>query len=176
MPSQNQDKRRMASQDVPVKRFRVSRACDQCRTTREKCDGNQPTCSPCLDTRRACTYTSNPKKRGLQPGYIRGLEMTLAFVFQQNAEMESMVYNQLIQKNTVLLARGTKDSNRLYKSWTKGRYCRDIIKALAGEQIGVEEDRPPSSDGDSEIDTEDATLLQMTPKTQSHQSVREYMR
>jgi hypothetical protein len=102
--------------------------------------------------------------------------MTLAFVFQQNAEMESMVYNQLTQKNTVLLARGTKDSNRLYKSWTKSRYCRDIIKALAGEQIGVEEDRPPSSDGDSEIDTEDATLLQMTPKTQSHQSVREYMR
>ncbi|KNG51609.1 quinic acid utilization activator [Stemphylium lycopersici] len=84
--------------------------------------------------------------------------------------MESVVYNQLTQENTVLLARGTKDSNRLYKSWTKSRYCRDITKVLAGEHIGVEEDGPPSSDGDSEIDTEDATLLQTTPKTQSRQS------
>ncbi|KAI4652621.1 uncharacterized protein J4E79_008928 [Alternaria viburni] len=97
--------------------------------------------------------------------------MTLAFIFQQHAEIETSVHEQLAQENTVLLARGTKDSNRLHKSWTKSRFCRDVTKALSGEQIGASEDRPPSSDEDSEVDTEDATLLQMTPKAQSQHSI-----
>ena len=172
MPSQNQEKRRLASQDGPVKRFRVSRACDQCRTAREKCDANQPTCLPCVENKRACTYTSTPKKRGLQPGYIRSLEMTLAYVFQQNPEMEVLAYNQLAQNNTMLLARGTKESNQLHKSWNKSRFCRDVTKALSGEQIGTGDDRPPSSDEDSEVDTEDASLLRMTADAQSYASVR----
>jgi hypothetical protein len=171
MSLQAQEKRRQVTQDIPVKRFRVSRACDQCRNAREKCDANQPSCSPCLDAKRSCTYTSNPKKRGLQPGYIRSLEMTLAYIFQQHTEIESSVHDQLAQDNSVLLARGTKDSNRLHKSWTKSRFCRDVTKALSGEQIGASEDRPLSSDEDSEVDTEDATLLQMTPKSQSQHSV-----
>jgi hypothetical protein len=97
--------------------------------------------------------------------------MTLAFIFQQNAEIESLVHDQLAQGNTVLLARGTKESNRLHKSWTKSRFCRDVTKALSGEQIGTSEDRLPSSDDDSEVDTEDATLFQITPKPQSQHSV-----
>lgn len=173
MPPQNQDKRRLVSQDVPIKRFRVSRACDQCRTAREKCDGNQPTCSPCVDSKRTCTYTSNPKKRGLQPGYIRGLETTLAFVFQQHPEIETAVYSQLAQENTILLARGTKESNQLYKSWTKSRFFQGLTKALAGEQIKVGGDSCPTPDDDSDIDIEDANFNQTTPGTQSHHSVRE---
>jgi hypothetical protein len=171
MNPQTQDKRRQTTQDVPAKRFRVSRACDQCRIAREKCNGLEPVCTRCLDIRRACSYTSNPKKRGLQPGYIRSLEITLAFIFQHNPEVESTVYSQLAQENTALLARGTKESNRLHKSWTKSRFCRDVTKALSGEQIGVGYDRPPSSDEESEIDTEDASLLRMTPNAQPHQSV-----
>ncbi|EMD70034.1 hypothetical protein COCSADRAFT_76883 [Bipolaris sorokiniana ND90Pr] len=170
MSSRSQDKRRIISPDVPVKRFRVSRACDQCRTAREKCDGNQPTCSPCVDNKRDCTYTSNPKKRGLQPGYIRGLETTLAFVFQRNPEIETTVYNQLFQENTILLARGTKESNRLYKSWTKSRFCQDLTKALAGEQIETREEKQPSPNDDSDVDIEDSTFNQTTPGAQSHQS------
>ncbi|KAH8728529.1 hypothetical protein GQ44DRAFT_609372, partial [Phaeosphaeriaceae sp. PMI808] len=54
-----------------MKRFRVSRACDQCRSERSKCDGNQPQCAPCFQGNKTCTYTSNPRKRGLPPGYIR---------------------------------------------------------------------------------------------------------
>lgn len=156
MHSQGQGKRRVATQDVPVKRFRVSRACDRCRIAREKCDGNQPTCSPCFDLKRACTYTSNPRKRGLQPGYIRSLELTLAFVFEQNTEIEALVNKQLAQENTALLSKGTKESNRLHKSWRKSKFCRDINKALAGEQIGVGDDTIPSSDEESEADVEDA--------------------
>ena len=159
MPSQSQGKRRLTSQDGSTKRFRVSRACDQCRTAREKCDGNQPICLPCVESKRPCTYTSVQRKRGLQPGYIRTLETTLAFIFQNSPETETLVNAQLAQDNTVLLARGTKESNRLHKSWTKSKFCRGVTKALAGEQIISEDDKAPTSDDDSEVDVEDATLL-----------------
>ncbi|KAF1841215.1 uncharacterized protein K460DRAFT_295182 [Cucurbitaria berberidis CBS 394.84] len=166
MPSQGQEKRRLATQDAPVKRFRVSRACDQCRTAREKCDGNQPICLPCFELKRVCTYTSNPRKRGLQPGYIRSLETTLAFVFQQSSEIEDLVNRQLAQENSALLGRGTKESNQLHKNWRKSRFCRDVTRALAGEQISSRDEKPPSSDEDSEVDVEDASLLNMTPNAQ----------
>lgn len=159
MPSQSQGKRRLTSQGGATKRFRVSRACDQCRTAREKCDGNQPTCLPCVESKRACTYTSVQRKRGLQPGYIRSLETTLAFIFQNSPEVEGLVNSQLAQDNTVLLARGTKESNRLHKSWTKSKFCRGVTKALAGEQVNSEDDKALSSDEESEVDVEDASLL-----------------
>ncbi|KAI8942409.1 hypothetical protein NX059_000483 [Plenodomus lindquistii] len=163
MPSQGQGKRRLNAHDVPIKRFRVSRACDQCRTAREKCDGNQPICEPCIEAKRGCTYTSNPKKRGLQPGYIRSLEMTLAYIFQHNSDIETLVNNQLAEENTILLAKGTKESNRLHKSWTKSKFCRGITRTLAGEQAGSSDEKAPSEDEDSEVDTEDASLLRMDP-------------
>jgi hypothetical protein len=97
MPSQGHGKRSSATRDgpPPVKRFRVSRACDQCRQNREKCDGNQPQCAPCSDGKRQCTYSSSPKKRGLPPGYIRTIELALALAFQQDAELEASLTAKL---------------------------------------------------------------------------------
>ncbi|KAF2033002.1 hypothetical protein EK21DRAFT_59571 [Setomelanomma holmii] len=147
MPLQTQGKRRSAAQDVPVKRFRVSRACDQCRTERSKCDGNQPQCAPCFESKRTCTYTSNPRKRGLPPGYIRTIELALALVYQENPEIEASLITRLGQDHTVLLARDTKESNRLHRSWRRTKFCRELNKTLTGEQ---EDDRALSSDSDSE--------------------------
>jgi hypothetical protein len=72
----------------PNKRQRVSRACDQCRTAREKCDGIQPICFTCASTNRNCSYTVSPKKRGIPPGYIKSLEITLAWTFINVAGVE----------------------------------------------------------------------------------------
>jgi hypothetical protein len=47
-----------------AKRVRVSRACDQCRAGREKCDGGQPACHTCESQHRVCSYNEQPKKRG----------------------------------------------------------------------------------------------------------------
>src|ERR1051326_5227379 len=67
---------------TPAKRQRVSRACDQCRAAREKCDGIDP-CFACASQNRHCSYNTNPKKRGIQPGYIRTLELALAWAFDR---------------------------------------------------------------------------------------------
>ncbi|KAI5858676.1 fungal-specific transcription factor domain-containing protein [Tricharina praecox] len=59
------------------KRLRVSRACEQCRSKKIKCDGTQPICSPCTLLSLRCTYGASPKKRGLAPGSVSALERTV---------------------------------------------------------------------------------------------------
>jgi len=159
MPLQTVGKRRTVAQDVPVKRFRVSRACDQCRAERSKCDGNQPQCAPCFDSNRACTFTSNPKKRGLPPGYIRGIELALALICQQNPEIEGSFITRLGQENTVLLARDTKESNRLHKIWRKSKLCKELNRKLTGEQGEVDNEDPLSSGEDSDAPVEQDNSL-----------------
>lgn len=150
MPSQTQAKRRSATNDGPIKRVRVSRACDQCRTERSKCDGHQPQCAPCSEGKRTCTYTSNPRKRGLPPGYIRTIELALAIVIQQHADIEASLIAKLGQPNTVLLARDTKDSNRLHKSWRRTRFCKTLNKVLTGDDADDEGEKAVTSDEDSD--------------------------
>ncbi|ANB14049.1 transcriptional activator xlnR [Sugiyamaella lignohabitans] len=45
------------------KRARISRACDQCRASRTKCDGVQP-CKRCSALSKSCEYFLQRKKRG----------------------------------------------------------------------------------------------------------------
>ena len=152
MPTQPQQKRRSATQDPdkPPKRTRVSRACDQCRVAREKCNGDQPTCSTCLVSKRGCTYTTNPKKRGIQPGYIRVLELALATLFQQNPETERYLNDRLVREglSSLLLSRDSKESNKLHKQWRKTRFNRDIDALLSGGEPSRHDSNPSSPQGD----------------------------
>ncbi|KAJ5761846.1 uncharacterized protein N7511_005228 [Penicillium nucicola] len=60
--------------DKAPRRKRVSRACDRCRSKKDKCDGIRPACSACRASGQACSYDPHAKKRGLPEGYVRGLE------------------------------------------------------------------------------------------------------
>jgi hypothetical protein len=159
MPAQGQAKRRSVTQESgkPVKRTRVSRACDQCRVAREKCDGAQPTCSTCSTSKRGCTYTTNPKKRGIQPGYIRVLELALVLLFQQNPDNEKYLNNKLAreQSSSILLSRDSKESNKLHKQWRKARFYRDVDTLLSGGEPSRHDPdgtSPPDDDEDSEVE------------------------
>ncbi|TEA17570.1 Quinic acid utilization activator [Colletotrichum sidae] len=61
-------------------RMRVTRACNECRKRKDRCDGGRPACQPCLDAGRSCSYNP-PKKRGLRTGYVRALEVLLGMIF-----------------------------------------------------------------------------------------------
>lgn len=167
MPVQSQQKRRSATQDPdkPAKRTRVSRACDQCRVAREKCDGGQPTCSTCLTSKRGCTYTTNPKKRGIQPGYIRVLELALATLFQRNADNERYLNDRLAREgsSSLLLSRDSKDSNKLHKQWRKTRFNRDVDTLLSGGEPSRHESDPPSPPGDGDNSDADEPALAPMP-------------
>lgn len=161
MPAQAQAKRRSAPQpeEKPAKRTRVSRACDQCRVAREKCDGVQPTCSTCSGTSRECSYTANPKKRGIQPGYIRTLELALAYLFQRDSENETALHEKLAQEgaSSLLLGRGdSKEANKLHRRWRKAKFYTEVDKLLSGGEPSRHEQStgisPHTSDDDSGAD------------------------
>jgi hypothetical protein len=151
--------KRLATQatDKPVKRTRVSRACDQCRIAREKCDGAQPTCSTCSTSRRACTYTAAIKKRGIQPGYIRALELALAYLFQHDPENETLINDKLAQGGTssLLLGRDSKDSNKLHRRWRKARFYTEVDRLLSGGEPARHD--PSSSDSDEDPSNREGT-------------------
>ncbi|KAK4229230.1 fungal-specific transcription factor domain-containing protein [Podospora fimiseda] len=148
-----------------VKRQRVSRACDQCRAAREKCDGVQPQCVPCVSQGRPCTYEVNPKKRGVATGYIRTLELALAWVFDQVSGAEDALNTALAHENgrvrALITGKDTGGADRLHKKWRKSRAHRGIDYILSGSS-----DMPyPSRDEHSQ--SPDASCTEGEPSTVS---------
>ncbi|KAF1834389.1 transcriptional activator Mut3p [Decorospora gaudefroyi] len=61
----------------PQKRRRVTRACDECRRKKIKCDGKQP-CTHCTVYSYECTYDQpSNRRRNATPQYIEALESQL---------------------------------------------------------------------------------------------------
>ncbi|KAK4153067.1 glucose transport transcription regulator RGT1 [Chaetomidium leptoderma] len=61
----------------PRKRSKVSRACDECRRKKIKCDAqsdaNEQPCSNCRRSNAQCLFSRVPQKRGPSKGYIKEL-------------------------------------------------------------------------------------------------------
>ncbi|KAL0091889.1 Zn(2)-C6 fungal-specific transcription factor [Phycomyces blakesleeanus] len=62
------------SEEASNKRQRVSKACEQCRRKKVKCDGTIPVCGNCVSLSLGCTYKESTKKRGPPKGYIEAIE------------------------------------------------------------------------------------------------------
>jgi hypothetical protein len=54
----------------------LSRACDECKKRKTKCNGGFP-CDKCVEHGRVCTYTMPVKKRGPMSGYLNSLVETI---------------------------------------------------------------------------------------------------
>jgi hypothetical protein len=148
---------------TPVKRQRVSRACDQCRAAREKCDGIQPICFTCASSNRSCSYTANPKKRGIQPGYIRTLELALASLLVNVPGCEQSLKSTLQDEKGQALLSGsdTEGSNKLHRKWRRNPVCKAIDGLLSGS--GAEEafaEASPIEDEDDEDDQPTQTIAE----------------
>lgn len=155
-----------ASSAAPAKRQRVSRACDQCRAAREKCDGIQPLCFPCVSQNRPCTYAANPKKRGVQTGYIKTLEVALAWLFEKVPGCEEALENLLLheggQGQNLLVGKDSDRANRLHKRWRKSKVHREIDRILSGgDATQSRADKSSPSDDDES----DAGQSDKTPRT-----------
>lgn len=73
------------------KRRRVSKACDQCRQGKLKCNGAMPRCGTCLKAEKPCSYGATMRRRGLKTGYVRVLECLWGLVFQSIEGSENTV-------------------------------------------------------------------------------------
>jgi hypothetical protein len=139
---------------TPAKRQRVSRACDQCRAAREKCDGIQPQCYSCVSLNRTCTYNTAPKKRGVQTGLIRTLEVALAWLFDRTPGSEEALNNLLTKEGSqghwMLLDKDNDAGSRLHKKWRKSKVHKEIGLLLSGQ--GGNAPRTESSGDESETE------------------------
>ncbi|KAF4551742.1 Fungal specific transcription factor domain-containing protein 27 [Elsinoe fawcettii] len=102
---------------------------------------------------RDCSYTTNPKKRGIQPGYIRTLESALALLFQRDIGAQRYLSAQLKSRGQLRqLAKDGAHSEDVHAVWTNSNVCKQIDAILSGS---------PSADIDNMVDgPEDDTLLQ----------------
>ncbi|RDI88598.1 hypothetical protein Vi05172_g1072 [Venturia inaequalis] len=158
-------------------RVRVSRACDQCRSAREKCDGIQPTCFTCASSNRDCSYTLNPKRRGIHRGYIRTLELTLAWAVG-NVPNCDVALKKLLQDEkgqAMLSGSDTAAVEKMHRKWRKTPVCKTIDRILSGAKDGPvegQEASPPEEDDDDDDDGEqivayNAEASLMTPESQN---------
>ncbi|KAL1965303.1 hypothetical protein VTN77DRAFT_5905 [Rasamsonia byssochlamydoides] len=121
------------------RRKRVSRACDRCRSKKDKCDGIRPTCSACQASGQTCSYDPNAKKRGLPEGYVRGLEKLWALSMCNIEGLEDMMLTLLgataesAGRRERLLKLWTDDSasDSLHEVWKTSRLWGALEKMLS---------------------------------------------
>ncbi|RAK82580.1 uncharacterized protein BO72DRAFT_473793 [Aspergillus fijiensis CBS 313.89] len=117
------------------KRKRIGRACDQCRRRKSKCGGEQPVCSICQAANRTCTYQNSSRRRGLQSGYVRSLEVALGIILERVPNSESTLQR---------IVRGAREGKRLACSeladrWRRSKPAKEVIylsQAEAGDDAG----------------------------------------
>ncbi|KAI8598686.1 hypothetical protein EDD21DRAFT_309049, partial [Dissophora ornata] len=56
------------------KRSKITKACDNCRRRRVKCDGVPEGCGGCRAAKTQCVYTTSNTKRGPPKGYVEVIE------------------------------------------------------------------------------------------------------
>ena len=127
------------------KRLRVSRACEQCRAKKIKCDGSQPTCRPCGALAVACSYGSAPpKKRGLAPGSVSALERSVKLLQRVlgllllSVESADRALLALVLDNAgLLLFDDSEDGGRqLTRAWKAGCVAQ-ALDALRASDVGA---------------------------------------
>jgi hypothetical protein len=141
------------------KKARVSRACDQCRQAREKCDAGQPGCFKCATARRACTYNQPAKKRGTRGGYQRALELQLAYLFQtyEGLEQQCITMMKSGYGQTLLSDKNIVAGTRLFQNWKESAAYKELIRLLGDENYTDEDNEAevagPSQNPASEYST-----------------------
>ncbi|KAI8713629.1 Zn(2)-C6 fungal-type domain-containing protein [Fusarium sp. LHS14.1] len=131
-------------------RHRVSRACNECRRRKDRCDGQRPACTSCVAGSRACSYGGPSKKRGLRTGYVRALEILLGLIFSTIEESESWICGLLQgnDKNATFRPKALEacaSSERapeiLLEVWRKGpavKLVEQFLEALDGDDDGTD--------------------------------------
>ncbi|KAJ5909196.1 hypothetical protein N7495_001878 [Penicillium taxi] len=128
--------------DKAPRRKRVSRACDRCRSKKDKCDGVRPTCSACQASGQTCSYDPHAKKRGLPEGYVRGLEKLWALSL---CNIDGFEETMLAMLGTTTNSAGRREklmsvwaddssSESLHDTWKSSRLFGALEKMLSNSE------------------------------------------
>ncbi|KAL6834625.1 N-terminal binuclear Zn cluster-containing/DNA binding domain-containing protein [Trichoderma camerunense] len=84
---QQQQEQQQQQQQPPTKRRRIGYACNLCRTKKNRCDGERPSCGPCKERRQECVYSPQRTKISVTQEYIENLRA-------RNRMLEEHIANQ----------------------------------------------------------------------------------
>ncbi|ETR96823.1 hypothetical protein M419DRAFT_93216 [Trichoderma reesei RUT C-30] len=66
----HQQQQQQQQQQPPTKRRRIGYACNLCRTKKNRCDGERPSCGPCKERRQECVYSPQRTKISVTQEYV----------------------------------------------------------------------------------------------------------
>ncbi|QKX55854.1 uncharacterized protein TRUGW13939_02953 [Talaromyces rugulosus] len=142
------------SDDVPpAKRQRVGRACDPCRKRKSKCDGNRPCCLMCQSAGRICLYDDAIRRRGLQSGYVRGLEALLGLMLQRLPKTETQLEKLLRKQDIKDQLAQNKNAEKSARVWYRSAISKKINALLEPCQTEGEPGSPMSEDESPALDS-----------------------
>lgn len=176
----------MSESERQSKRQRVSQACDYCRKRKSKCDGAQPICSVCRLFKKSCTY-GNSKKRGLQSGYVRGLESLLGLFIEHVPGSEMTIRTLLRSDYADASFVGGEFLDRTTERWRGSELAKELkqllssddddsgpsvsqgnkLPPLEGEQVHIQQEPAIRSSNSGELQASIAPLSSNFPDTTS---------
>ncbi|KAE9408528.1 hypothetical protein BT96DRAFT_970469 [Gymnopus androsaceus JB14] len=112
-----------ASEERPIRR-RSSKACDQCRKSKCKCERSSPNepCRNCVMLATPCTFLGPSRKRGPPKGYIDAIEARLH-------QAEALL--------GIMLASGDPRAETLLRDISQDPLAREIINRVDNSPYGV---------------------------------------
>ena len=99
-----------------------------------------------MKSKRPCSYNDNQKKRGVQSGYLRGLEFTLGWFLSHTEGVEQYLDYWFYQRSTTKLLKARSEENEdayaLHtKRWAQSHACQELERVLCGELPQPEQER-----------------------------------
>jgi hypothetical protein len=123
------------------KRLRISQACQQCRKRKERCNGAQPQCGSCLLGDRLCRYDPRPRKRGLQTGYVRAMEILLGLIFHACDGYEANIMALLQRKRKVVqLTASAPAITQFADIWKNSQVMKELERVLGTDELGEDQE------------------------------------
>ncbi|OKP01986.1 Quinic acid utilization activator [Penicillium subrubescens] len=149
--------------DKAPRRKRVSRACDRCRSKKDKCDGIRPTCSACQASGQPCSYDPHAKKRGLPEGYVRGLEKLWALSM---CNIDGFEDTMLAMLGTTAESAGRREklmsvwsddssSESLHETWKTSRLYSALEKMLSNSEAPLTTGKRSRNPHDDQLEGSD---------------------
>ncbi|KAI1816522.1 hypothetical protein GGS20DRAFT_212425 [Poronia punctata] len=128
----------------PRKRSKVSRACDECRRKKVKCDASSETgeepCSNCRRSSIQCLFSRIPQKRGPSKGYIKELADRIHHIEGKLASEGSL------DALTELLGGSRRESSDLFASSGQQEESRKRpFSSMSGNEFGSPNTPRPSN-------------------------------
>lgn len=151
-------------------RKRVSQACDTCRSRKDRCDGERPACSTCIQNGRECSYNANVKKRGLPEGYVRGMEKLWGLAVKEVEDVEEDVLAALGDEEQQRSVWKDENSDNLVEIWRKSQIFTGLERLLSSMTVdptdGIKRKRANSVSKSSKKPSARDTDMAATPHSE----------